>query len=173
MINIKIAKKSDVEVLALLGRITYVESHGLFIDDKEDLFKYNNKAFSISKTKLDLADSNNLFYIIYIDDLPVGYAKLVLNKTNDNIASKNNCCLERIYILNEFIPLKIGLKFLNFLEEKAKELLLDTMWLSVYVKNGRAIRFYKKNQFKYLGRLNFLVNGKEYDNIVFSKNIAL
>ncbi|WP_299158059.1 GNAT family N-acetyltransferase [uncultured Tenacibaculum sp.] len=173
MIHIRKTEEADAEVLALLGRITYTESHGHFIDDKKDLFEYNNKAFSISKTKLDLNHPNNLFYIVYVDDLPVGYAKLVLNGTHETITSLNNCRLERIYILNEFIPLKIGQQFLTFLEEKSKDLQLDTMWLSVYVKNERAIRFYQKNQFKNVGKLNFIVNGKEYDNIVFSKKIAL
>ncbi len=171
MIDIKTANESNAEVLAILGRVTYTESHGHFISDKEDILTYNDKAFSISKTKLDLNDSNNLFYIIYVDNLPVGYAKLVLNTIHESVISKNNCRLEKIYILNDFIPLKIGQQFLAFLEEKAKELQLDTMWLSVYIKNERAIRFYQKNEFKNVGELNFLVNGKAYENIVFSKEI--
>ncbi|WP_456440433.1 GNAT family N-acetyltransferase [Psychroserpens sp.] len=172
MIKIKIATEADTDVLSLLGRLTYVESHGHFIDDKNDLSKYINDAFSISKTKQDLNNPNNLFYIIYVDDLPVGYAKLVLNAIHENVVSNNNCRLDRIYILNEFIPFKIGQQFLTFVIEKAKELQLDTMWLSVYIKNNRAIRFYERNEFINVGELNFLVNGKEYENIVFSKIIG-
>jgi len=171
MIKIKKAKAADTEVLALLGRITYAESHSHFIDDKNDLSKYTNEAFSVSKTKQDINNPKNLFYIIYVDDLPVGYAKLVVNAKHKSIASQNNCCLEKIYILNDFIPLKIGQQLLTFVEEKAKAIQLDTMWLSVYIKNNRAIRFYERNKFKNVGELNFLVNGKEYKNIVFSKKI--
>jgi ribosomal protein S18 acetylase RimI-like enzyme len=172
MIEIRSAKETDIEVLALLGRITYSESHGHFINNKNDLLKYNNNAFSISKTKLDLANPNNLFYIILVDDLPVGYAKLIVNEKHESITSQNNCRLEKIYILNDFIPLKIGQQFLTFLEKQAKELQLDTMWLSVYIKNNRAIRFYERNDYKTIGELNFIVNGKKYENIVFSKNIS-
>lgn len=171
MINIKTAKISDTEVLALLGRLTYIESHGHFIEDKNDLLQYINEAFSVTKTKQELQNPNNLFYMIYVDELPVGYAKLVLNETHVTVVSRHNCLLDKIYILNEFIPLKIGQQFLNFLEEKAKALQLDTMWLSVYVKNERAIRFYEKNEFKNVGDINFLVNGKNYENIVLSKMI--
>ena len=60
---------------------------------------------------------------------------------------------------------------INRIEGKSKELQLDTMWLSVYVKNERAIKFYEKNEFKHTGELNFLVNGKSYDNFVLSKKI--
>jgi len=171
MIKIQIAKEADTMVVALLARLTWAESHGQYIDDKNNLTKYLNSNFSISKTKQDITNPKNLFYIIYVDDLPVGYAKLVVNVINESVASRNNCRLERIFIQNEFIPLKIGQQLLNFVEEKAKELQLDTMWLSVYIKNKRAIRFYERNGFKNVGELNFLVTGKEYENIVFSKKI--
>jgi len=171
MIKIKLATKADIDVLAFLGRQTWAESHGHYIEDKNDLLTYLEKNFSISKTKLDIDNPKNLFYIIYADDLPAGYAKIVLNATNDNIVSQNNCQLERIFILYEFIALKIGRQLLTFVEEQAKALKLDTMWLTVYIKNNRAIRFYEKNEFKNVGALNFIVNGKEYENIIFSKKI--
>ena len=171
MIKIKPAKEINTEVLALLGRITYAESHGHFIENKNDLLKYLDENFSVSKTKQDLNNPNNLFYIIYVDNFPVGYAKLVLNARHESVSSKNNCRLEKIYILNEFLPMKIGQQFLTFIEEQAKALQLDTIWLSVYIKNKRAIRFYERNEYIYVGELNFIVNGKSYENSVFSKKI--
>ncbi len=173
MIEIKVAKKTDAAMLALLGRITYTESHGHFIDSKKDLLTYINDAFSIQKLSTELADSNTLFYLIYVDDLPVGYTKLVLHATHKNIHSKKACRLEKIYILNDFIPQKIGQPFLNFIKKKAKEMQFDAMWLTVYIKNERAIQFYKKNEFKNIGTYNFSVNGKGYENILFLKNISL
>ena len=171
MIKIKLANETDSEVLALLGRVTYLESHGHYIEDKNDLAKYVDETFSVAKTKMNLRDSKNLFYLIYANDLPVGYAKLVLNSTHESVPSKNNGQLEKIYILNDFIPMKLGIKLLSFVEEKAKELSLDMLWLSVYIKNHRAIKFYQKNNFKNVGELNFLVNGTEYKNFVLSKKI--
>ncbi len=171
MIKIKTATKADTTILALLGRLTWAESHGHYIDDKNNLLNYLNENFSVSKTKQEINNPKNLFYIIYVDDLPVGYAKLVINAEQENVASLNNCRLERIFIQNEFIPLKIGQQLLTFVEEKAKVLQFDTMWLSVYIKNKRAIRFYERNEFKNVGDLNFLVNGKVYENILFSKKI--
>lgn len=171
MIKIKIAKEEDTAVLALLGRLTWAESHGPYIDDKNDLLKYLDQNFSVSKTKQDLNNPKNLFYIIYSDDLPVGYAKIEVNAKQENVASQNNCRLERIFILNDFIHLKLGKQLLTFVEEQAKALKLDTIWLTVYIKNNRAIRFYEKNEFKNVGDVNFTVSGKDYENIVFSKKI--
>lgn len=171
MIKIKKAKETDTEILALLGRLTWAESHGQYIDDKNILLKYLDENFSVSKTKQNINNPKQIFYIVYVDDLPIGYAKIIVNEIQEHVASDNNCRLERIFILNDFIPLKIGKQLLTYVEEQAKALKLDTMWLSVYIKNNRAIRFYEKNNFINVGELNFLVNGNSYENIVFSKKL--
>ena len=94
MIRIEIAQNTSAEVLALLGRLTYVESHAHFIIDKKDLTNYINKAFSVSRTKLDIDNPKNLFIIVYSDDLPVGYAKLILHAEHDSVTSTNCCRLK-------------------------------------------------------------------------------
>jgi len=162
MIEVKTAEEANTETLALIGTITYLESHGHFID---------NKTFSVSKTRKDVNNKKNVFYIIYFNELPVGYAKLVLNSGHKNMASKKSCKLERIYILQHFIPLKIGQQFLTFLEETVINQQLDMMWLSVYKENKRAIRFYQRNEYKEVGKSTFLVNDKGYENIIFEKKL--
>lgn len=171
MIDIRLASRKDIEVLALLGRITYTESHGHFIADKKDLLAYNNKTFSKEKITLDFDNKNNLYHIIYVDNLPVGYSKIILNTPFEGKNDKTSCRLERIYILSDFIPQKLGYKFLQFIEQTAKKHNATSLWLSVYIKNEKAINFYKRNDFTNIGELNFLVNGKAYDNLVLSKEI--
>ena len=167
----KKANDSDIEVLALVGRKTWEESHGIYIENKNSLEKYLNNNFSIVKTTEEINNPKNIFYVVYVNKIPVGYAKIVLNEKQEKITSNNICRLERIFILNEFIPLKIGKQLLSFVEKEARAFQLDTMWLTVYIKNKRAIRFYEKNEFKNVGNINFLVDEKIYDNIIFSKNL--
>lgn len=169
MIKIEKASLKNAEVLALLGRITYIESHGHFIEDRKDLIQYVDHTFSVSNLLKELEDPKVLYYLAFVDELPVAYIKLVLDAKNENVKSNSVCLLERIYVLNEFIPKKIGHQLLAFAEEKTKELEKDTLWLSVYIKNERAIRFYQKNQFINIGYYDFLVNGIVYENHVFSK----
>lgn len=171
MIKISKAEEKDTEVLALLGAITYTESHGHFIDNKKDLQQYNEDAFSVSKIRVALKNPNTMFYLIYKNDLPIGYAKITLHSAHEKVASQNSCQLERIYILNDYIPLKIGQQFLTFIEDSVKALQCNTIWLSVYTGNTRAIRFYKRNLFKEVGKSIFLVNGKAYKNKIFSKTL--
>ena len=67
--------------------------------------------------------------------------------------------------------MKVGQQLLNFTEKKAKALNLDNMWLNVYIKNERAIKFYRKNHFKDIGTMDYLVNGTGYPNHVLSKKL--
>jgi len=171
MITIKKPKINDAQLVALLARVTYSESHAHFINNDEDLKNYKDKFFSVSHIKSELENENNIYRIAYINDFPVGLIKINKFKTSEHITSKNICKLERIYVLEEFIPQKIGLHLLDLATKIASELKFEQLWLSVYIKNFRAIKFYKKNNFKDVGRLNFLVNGKEFENIVFSKDL--
>ena len=171
MITIREATNNDVEVLALLGRITYNESHGHYIDNKTDLSNYNDTFFSLSKTQEDLTNPNNLFSIIYSNNFPVGYIKLVKNTTNQNIQSTNVCKLERLYILNDFIAQKIGSIAMDYILEKANELKFKELWLAVYKENTKAIKFYQRNGFSKVGNIIFKVGESDFDNYVLSKKL--
>ena len=118
-----------------------------------------------------LISANNKKKIIYVNNKPAGYAKLVLASGHASVKTANNCQLERIYILKEFIPLKIGQQLLRFLEAEVKKLKLDAIWLTVYKENKRAIRFYEKHKYVAVGTSTFYVNNTGYDNVVFMKNI--
>lgn len=168
-IEIKKVGVESTEVLALLGRITFRESHGEYIEDKTNLNAYLNKAFSVEITRLELQSSNNIYYIIYKHNLPVGYVKLVLNAPSEFIDNPNACRLERIYVLEEFITQKFGLELFNKTLEKAKEMKFDVMWLSVYIKNTRAINFYLKNNFKEVGNISFQIGKQGYENPILAK----
>ena len=172
MTEIKQANIENAPVLALLGRKTYVESHGHFIYNESDLKQYLDTAFSLSKAKAELSDPNVLIYFIYVGQTPVGYTKLVINDPGKNNSALSSCQLERIYIIKEFLGAQIGQRLFNFVLQKARDLKRDIIWLSVYIKNERAIKFYKRNGFEQTGELDFDVAGKPYKNYVLSKNLV-
>ncbi len=171
MITIREADLNDSEVLALLGRVTFDESHGPYIENKSDLLHHLNSNFSIKKIEKNLEDSNNVYLIIYADKLPVGYAKLILNLEEKNVKSNKVCSLDKIYVLNDFISMKIGYQLFVAIVEKAKALNFEHMWLYTYYKNEKAVKFYLRNDFVEAGRHIFYVNETGYENIVFLKEL--
>lgn len=164
-IEIRLANKRDSQFIALLGRITFTETFGHLFRDKQDLLNYYNSTFSVEKIENGIAKPNNVFWIAFANRLPVGYAKLKLNSKSEFINSENTCQLQKIYVLKDFLSMKIGFELQNILLEKAKELGFKEIWLYVLNSNERAISFYKKNGFEKIGIRHFQI-GKE--NFKFS-----
>ena len=75
-IEIRLAKKEDAQLIALLGRITFTETFGHFFRDQKDLIDYYNLTFSVQKIEDGIKKPNNIFWIAFVNRLPVGYAKL-------------------------------------------------------------------------------------------------
>ncbi|NNK26759.1 MAG: hypothetical protein HKP06_00810, partial [Flavobacteriaceae bacterium] len=102
-IDIRLANSNDAQIIALLGRITFAETFGHFFSDQQDLINYFEATFSVEKIKNSLAKPNNIYWISFVDQLPVGYAKLKLNSGSDFIDSENICQLQKIYVMKNFL----------------------------------------------------------------------
>lgn len=154
-IKIKQADKNDYEILALLGRITWKETFASLFRRKEDVKNYADNNFSISIVKSFLENPNANFWIAYLNEFPVGYAKIEMHVDSDVVKGKNVCKLHNFYVLNEFHSMRIGLQLWNKILERVKEQKCDKMWLSVLHTNDKAIQFYKENNFSRVGDFNF------------------
>ncbi len=168
--EIRIATPADAPFIALLGRITFTETFEHLFTDRNDLLNYCNSTFSVGKIKRSLEKDNNVFWIAFVEQLPVGYAKLKLNSPSEFVQSKNTSQLQKIYVLKDFLSLKIGLQLQTVLLEKAKEKQSQAIWLSVWEGNKRAIKFYKKNEFQAIGNHTFQIGKEVFSFIAMSKN---
>lgn len=168
-IVIKKATVKDVISLALLARVTFREAFGHLFTDNQNLIDYFAKSFSIQALTKKLKDENNIYWIAYIDDLPVGYAKLIKNSPSKFISDKKVSELQRIYVLNDFLNRKIGHLLQNKVFEEVKGINSNYLWLSVYVDNTKAIRFYKRYSYEELGSHTFGILNQYFEFSVMSK----
>ena len=168
-VNIRLAGKEDAVVIALLGRVTFTETFGHLFHDPNDLQEYYSRTFSVDKIEKSLQKSKNIYWLASADDLPVGYAKLKLDSTTPFLKEEAVCQLQKIYVLKDFLSLKIGLELQNALLEEAKNSSCRTIWLSVLKENERAIRFYLKNGFEKIGDHDFRIGQEEFDFIAMGK----
>jgi ribosomal protein S18 acetylase RimI-like enzyme len=170
-IEIRIANKEDAGFIALLGRITFTETFGHFFKDKQDLLDYYDSTFSVDKIENSISKPNNVFWIAFVNRLAVGYAKLKLNSQSEFIVQKNVCQLQKIYVLKDFLSMKIGFELQNLLLKKAKEKGNSKIWLSVLNNNERAVNFYIKNGFMEIGNHNFQIGKEDFKFIAMSKQL--
>ncbi|NOT49875.1 MAG: GNAT family N-acetyltransferase [Chitinophagaceae bacterium] len=144
---IKKASVNDATTLALLAQITFKEAFG-HIWDKEVLRNYLKHTFSVQKMKGSIEKSNNVFWLAYADELPVGYAKLKICSPYDRLADPKPAQLQKIYVLNDYIGNKIGQRLQEALFEQVKTEGVKTLWLAVWDGNEKAIQFYERHGFK-------------------------
>ncbi|MFS4493224.1 N-acetyltransferase family protein [Maribacter sp. 2308TA10-17] len=171
MKQIRLAKIEDAKDIALLGRITFNETFGALFKDPEDLRTYLNQTFSVKKIASSLGKTNNVFWIAFVDGLPVGYAKLRLKSPTSFMKQENVSQLQKIYVLKDFLSMKIGKRLQEVLISEAAKNGSQEIWLSVLESNQRAIRFYEKNDFKTVGEHKFSIGKETFDFVAMSKQL--
>ncbi|PRX54871.1 GNAT family N-acetyltransferase [Flagellimonas meridianipacifica] len=171
MEQIRQAKKGDATLIAMLGRTTFNEAFGHLFHSHDELKTYLSATFSIEKIENSLEKENNVYWIAFVDRLPVGYAKLKLRSPSNFIRSTNISQLQKIYVLKDFLSLKIGRHLQDQVFATAVRSGAKDIWLSVWQGNQRAIRFYEKNAFKNVGNHQFTIGTQTFDFMIMSKRL--
>lgn len=145
----KIEKASieDIDLLLELGKTTFAQT---FAADNtpENMAAYMNRAFTHEKLKSELEHLNSEFYLVRIDEEAIGYLKVNTANAQTEPQPHNTLEIERIYVLKDFYGQGIGLKLLEKAIAIAREKHLKSIWLGVWERNHRALRFYEKNGFQ-------------------------
>jgi ribosomal protein S18 acetylase RimI-like enzyme len=168
-IAIRKATTEDVIALALLCRVTFREAFGHLFEDTQNLIDYFAKSFSISALTDKINDNNNVYWLAFSDNLPVGYAKLIKRSPSKFIQDSQVSELQRIYVLNDFLNQKIGHQLQDAVFDEVKAIGAKHLWLSVYVDNLKAIRFYRKYAFNQLGTHTFNILKQSFEFSVMCK----
>jgi len=148
METIKIRKisKLDIDQLKDIGKRCFSEAFSAD-NDEANMDEYLEREFSSEKLIIELSDKNSDFYFAEIKTKAIGYLKINFGLSQTEIKDSNAMEIERIYVLREYYGKNVGHLLYQEAIKKAKEKRLNYIWLGVWEKNPRAIRFYKKNDF--------------------------
>lgn len=146
---------------------TPVQIHRAMINDLDSLFKLNldtmreaypdhNMDVDRSKLEKDLTQENIYFYIAYIDEGPVAFAKLVLGSPNEFLSCNSPAYFEMNYVLKSAQGLGIGTRLFEVRKQTAIDHGSEGGWLTVWDQNNKAIAFHEKNGFKTVGKTEFV-----------------
>ncbi|GAA4808687.1 GNAT family N-acetyltransferase [Litoribaculum gwangyangense] len=157
MVSIVKATLNDVNLITHIGKTTFLQAHGRSAPEK-DINTYVNKNFTKIAFEAELKDTKNLFNILYFNETPVGYSKIIFNYQHPNIAIKNVTKLERLYVLEAFHGLELGMELFNYNLNESIKSQQSGMWLFVWTENHKAMNFYKKAGFIIVGQHNFQIS---------------
>ena len=148
------ATPGDARILSRIGTVTFINAHmdsapAYEITNYVDR-KYNNRA--ILK---ELMNPENIYHLIMHQNSVAGFSKMELNSKNSLIPLDNITKIDQIYLLDCFHGLKLGASLLQHNIDYSKSFKQKGMWLVVWTKNEKAIRFYLKFGFKIIEEGNF------------------
>jgi len=162
MTAIRPATHEDAAIVALLGRVTFVETFGyLFRDRPRELRAYLDSTFSVGKIGTSLAKPENAYWLALRDRLSVGYAKLKHPSAPYGQAGNDAAQLQKIYVLNEFLGERIGEALLGQVFPEARRR-APMLWLDVLHENTRAICFYQKHGFAVTGKDTYTIGSQTF-----------
>lgn len=173
MIKIRIANQKDAEIISKLGKTTFTQAFGNLFNDKQDLTNYLNITFALNKIKKSLQNKNNIYWLATSDNLPIAYAKMKINSSNEFVNDKSSSQLQKIYVLAEFTSMKVGKTLLKEVLLKANNIETNCLWLSVWDGNKKAIKFYERNGFKSLGMHTFQIGNETFEFLNMSKRLKI
>ena len=74
--KIEIRRQSvDAKLISVLGAVTFYEAY-FEQDNPHDLANYIHESFALEKICAEIEDKNEAFFIIYLNEKAVGYAKM-------------------------------------------------------------------------------------------------
>jgi hypothetical protein len=163
--TIRKAITADAKFISLLAKINFSESFGNLFVSEEELRLYIDKNFSVEKMTDSLQKNENIFWIAFIDALPIGYAKLKKQSPVPNTNFNNAAELQKIYVLKEYaIKSNGGLLKVEFFKE-IQQLNIHRVWLKELHTSETTLNFYREHDFhKYdshsfsIGREDFVFN---------------
>ncbi|MBA2611813.1 MAG: GNAT family N-acetyltransferase [Bacteroidetes bacterium] len=156
MIKIIRATTNDTNLISEVGKISFLESHGISGPDRE-IKQYVEQAFSLEAIAKELEDKKNNYFILYYNNQIAGYSNIIYNATNPKIESKFICKLDRLYVLKEFHGLKLGTALFEFNIQQSLENLQTGIWLYVWTGNKPALGFYKKAGLEIIASTTFKI----------------
>ncbi len=162
MTTIVRAQKEEYTLLAEIGVPSFLTAHR-HSATPEVVDAYLKEKYSTDAFRKELADIRNIYHMIYYDNTPVGYSKIILDAAHPDIEKPNVTKLERLYVLKEFFGKHLGAQLVQFNIDLAKANGQEGMWLHVWIENARAVAFYKKMGFQIIGAYNFLLSGNHYN----------
>lgn len=159
---------NDLETIQNIGIQTFSETFSES-NPEEAMKNYLEKSFSTEKVKSELNHADSHFYIAWEEDIAVGYLKLNSGSAQTELQDDTAMEIERIYVKKSHHGQKVGQLLYDQALETAKSFNKQYLWLGVWEKNPRAIRFYEKNGFEVFGNHTFRLGDDEQTDLMMKK----
>jgi len=158
-------------LLAELGARTFAETFAA--DNRpEDMAAYLAAAFGLEQQVAELTDPHSTFLIAGVDGVAAGYAKLHPGRTPDSVTGARPIELVRLYVSRAWLGRGVGAALMRECLDEAKRAGYQTIWLGVWERNNRARAFYRKWNFRDVGKHIFQLGDDPQTDILMERPVS-
>jgi diamine N-acetyltransferase len=167
-LQIQRVQLDQLKALRSISIETFVEAFEAD-NSEENMHQYIQEGLSEAKLREELMHEHSAFYFAFQDDEIVGYLKINFADAQSDIRDAESMEIERIYVLQSHYGKYVGQALLDFALNCANEKKLQYVWLGVWERNPRAIRFYEKNGFEVFGNHAFKLGDDEQIDVLMKR----
>ena len=171
-ITIRRATIADAEPLAELGARTFRETFGAD-NSAENMALHLSEKFAPELQRRELTDASASMFVACAGEVIVGYALLRDGSHADCVTGRAPIEIERIYVDAPWHGSGAAAALMRACEDEARRRGAETMWLGVWERNPRAIRFYEKNGFRQVGTQPFMLGRDPQTDLVMERPLQL
>jgi ribosomal protein S18 acetylase RimI-like enzyme len=164
--NFRDAVAADLPAVDRVFRTSFCETFA-HLYSGEDLAAFLGN-FTPEAWAEEFADPGYRFRVAEVDGKVVGYLKLgpsALPIETDKRAAE----LRQIYILKDHLGSGIAAALTNWAVDEARSQGFEELYLTVFIDNHRARRFYDRYGFEAVGRYDFMVGNQADEDIIMRK----
>jgi GNAT superfamily N-acetyltransferase len=162
-------RDAAVEDAAALGRIFDTVFSGTFghLYAAEDLDSFFS-SFGVADWEAQLGDAAYAFRIAEADGEPVAYVKLGPMKLPIE-TNRPAVLLDQFYVLQAHHGAGIAQTLMDWALDEARRRAAEELYLTVFIDNHRARRFYERYAFEPVGSYAFMVGSHADEDVIMRK----
>jgi ribosomal protein S18 acetylase RimI-like enzyme len=169
MISYRDGVPADAAALDRIFDVTFCEAFA-HLYAAEDLEAFLG-GFGIADWEAQLSDPSFAFRVAEDDGQPVGYVKLGPALKLPIEPAGSALLLDQLYVLKDHHGSGIARALMDWAIDEGRRRDAQELYLTVYVDNHRARRFYDRYGFDAVGRYDFMVGNHADEDVIMRKSL--
>lgn len=162
--------EKDLDLLQDISYRTYDETFSPY-NSPDIMQAYFLDAFNKQKLLSELLDTNSQFYFLFVGDELAGYLKVNEAPSQSDVNDVNSLEIERLYVLKKFQRNGLGAYLMEMAIDMAISKGKSYVWLGVWERNEKALRFYKKQGYYKIGEHPFYMGSDKQTDYLMRKDL--
>lgn len=168
--SIRMATVADAEMLTELAWRTFYDAFAP-MNSPENLEAYMKTNFNLQVFSAQLSDPRATFLIAEIESTAIAFAKLFKGQVPDCVGGITPVEIERFYVDQKFHGKGIAHRLMEACYDIARQSGHNTVYLGVWENNHRAIAFYRKCGFEFVGSHVFQLGTETQKDFLMEKSL--